>query len=281
MIPITGAHAASWQWSSQGGRERIVLELDAARQAGGAGRTATTQVTVGLETPLASFNRNGAAPTAGSLVSGVQAGETGVQVSLRDPAFGYIVSRPDARRVVIDVFPDPLGARWRNPARRPRRQPLPVRLRPGRKRRPFPRPRAEGSRLPRPRPQRKRHLPRRQGAMFPLLLPAEDKRPPRRRPAIASLSPRPDEMEAQTPPRLAGWRRQGRARPRLPPHEPAGRSRRSKTPRAFPKIRTLPLLCPRWIRIPPPPANSARCRPRPLPGRTCGLKSVPCLPKTI
>ncbi len=115
LIPITGAHAASWQWSSQGGRERIVLELDAARQAGGAGRTATTQVTVGLETPLASFNRNGAAPTAGSLVSGVQAGETGVQVSLRDPAFGYIVSRPDARRVVIDVFPDPLGARWRNP----------------------------------------------------------------------------------------------------------------------------------------------------------------------
>lgn len=115
LVPITGAHAASWQWSSQGGRERIVLELDEARQAGGAGRTATTQVTVGLETPLASFNRNGAAPTAGSLVSGVQAGETGVQVSLRDPAFGYIVSRPDARRVVIDVFPDPLGARWRNP----------------------------------------------------------------------------------------------------------------------------------------------------------------------
>ena len=78
LIPMTEASAASWQWSSQNGRERIVLELDAPRQAGGAGRTGTTELTVGLETPLASFARNGGAPGAGSLVSGVQAGEGGV-----------------------------------------------------------------------------------------------------------------------------------------------------------------------------------------------------------
>lgn len=115
LIPVTEAPAASWQWSSRNGRERIVLELDAPRQAGGAARTGTTELTVGFETPPASFARNGAAPDAGSLVSGVQAGESGVRVLLRDPAFGYIVSRPDARRVVIDVFADPLGARWRKP----------------------------------------------------------------------------------------------------------------------------------------------------------------------
>ncbi len=118
LIPTPDAIAASWQWSNQGSRERVVLDLDAARQDRSAGRTAGTEITVGLGSPLTSFARSGAVPAPGSLVSGVSSDGGAVRVQLRDAAFGYVVSRPAPQRVVIDVFPDPLGTRWRSPGTR-------------------------------------------------------------------------------------------------------------------------------------------------------------------
>lgn len=115
LVLAADVDAASWQWSALPGRERVTIDLDEARQESGASRTGTTQLDIALRSAPASFSRAGAAPTLGSLVTGLETGSAGLRLHLRDAAFGYIVSRPNPKRVVIDVFPDPLGTRWNNP----------------------------------------------------------------------------------------------------------------------------------------------------------------------
>lgn len=115
LVLSADVDAASWQWSALPGRERVIIDLDEARQEGGTSRTGTTQLDIVLKNAPASFSRAGAAPTLGSLVTGLETGGSGLRLRLRDAAFGYIVSRPNPKRLVIDVFPDPLGTRWNNP----------------------------------------------------------------------------------------------------------------------------------------------------------------------
>ncbi|MEG2005054.1 MAG: hypothetical protein RR014_03365, partial [Bilophila sp.] len=115
LVLATDVDAASWRWSTQSGRERVVIDLDAAKQEKGTARTGTTQLDVTLGAAPTGLARAGTPPALGSLVTGLAAEGSGLRLQLRDAAFGYIVSRPNAKRVVIDVFPDPLGTRWRNP----------------------------------------------------------------------------------------------------------------------------------------------------------------------
>lgn len=114
LILATDVDAASWQWSAQSGRERVVIDLDAAGQERGTSRTGTTQLDVVLNAPAAGFSSTGN-PIPGSMVTGLSAEGANVRLQLRDAAFGYMVSRPNPTRVVVDIFPDPLGTRWRNP----------------------------------------------------------------------------------------------------------------------------------------------------------------------
>lgn len=104
------AAAASWQWTPLSGRERVDLVFDAPLSAQNATRTGERTLSIDLGTPADAFTQTGAGP--GKLVTGVDGDGSRLVISLRDPAFGYVVSRPDPRRLRIDVFPDPLGARW-------------------------------------------------------------------------------------------------------------------------------------------------------------------------
>ncbi len=62
----------------------------------------------------ASFTSTGGG---GSLITGVTPSGNALVLRLRDSAFGYVFSRPDSRRIRVDVFPDPLGARWKGSER--------------------------------------------------------------------------------------------------------------------------------------------------------------------
>lgn len=104
--------AASWQWNSQAGRERLIIDLDAPGQERAFSRTGTHALTLSLNATPSQFVLSGEAPRQNSMISGAAMAENAVAISLRTPAVGYLVTRPSPQRVVVDVFPDPLGARW-------------------------------------------------------------------------------------------------------------------------------------------------------------------------
>ncbi len=68
-----------------------------------------------LGMPATSFTSAGSGT--GSLITGVTPSGNALVLRLRDSAFGYVFSRPDPRRIRVDVFPDPLGARWKGSER--------------------------------------------------------------------------------------------------------------------------------------------------------------------
>lgn len=94
------------------GRDRLTIQLDGGEGETSLGRSGTHSLTLGLSAPPAQFSLKGAAPGLGSLVSNAQVRGQEIEVALRNPAFGYMVTRPGPRQIVIDIFPDPLGARW-------------------------------------------------------------------------------------------------------------------------------------------------------------------------
>lgn len=114
LIPVLVAEggAASWQWSAQGTRERLIVDLDAPGQERAFSRTGTHALTLSLTAPPAGLVLSGDAPREHSLIAGAVAAGNAVEIRLRTPAVGYVVTRPDPRRLIVDVFRDPLGARW-------------------------------------------------------------------------------------------------------------------------------------------------------------------------
>ena len=107
---LQDAWSASWQWSSQPGRERVDIRFDTPVTTTSATRVAENEVAVQLGTPGDAFKAAG--PVAGKLVTSVSPDGNTLRVHLRDPAFGYVLSKPAPDRLRVDVFPDPLGARW-------------------------------------------------------------------------------------------------------------------------------------------------------------------------
>ncbi len=122
-VPLK-AQAADWQWSSNAGREQVVVQLDPDMREEATVRTSPTSLDIRLSGPPQGLNLAGAAPAGGSLVSGLEPVGNVLRVNLRDPAFGYIVQRRNGS-VTLEIFADPLGARWQPSDTRSIALPLP------------------------------------------------------------------------------------------------------------------------------------------------------------
>jgi TolA-binding protein len=97
-------------------RERLVFEFDGKLPSFDASRTGTTEILLSLPKGLALDGRAAPGTDLGRsrLVSGVAAVDGGVRITLKDPGFGFVVhALPDTRKLVVDIFRDPLGARWK------------------------------------------------------------------------------------------------------------------------------------------------------------------------
>lgn len=112
LLPISVAHGATWQWTPLAGRERLTIQLSPSEQELSLKRTGTHSVSLALNTPASSLTLQGAGPGATGLVSNAQVRGREIEFSLHNPAFGYVATRPAVGQLIIDVFPDPLGARW-------------------------------------------------------------------------------------------------------------------------------------------------------------------------
>lgn len=105
-----------YSFDQQQDRERLVFEFDGALPPYRAARTGATEIAVSLPKGLGLDGR----PAPGSdlgrarLVAGVESTPQGLRITLKDPGFGFVVhALPESRKLVVDVFRDPLGARWR------------------------------------------------------------------------------------------------------------------------------------------------------------------------
>ncbi len=113
--PCSGlAATANWQWKDNGGRERIVIQLDSVPNTASTQikRTGLNTVQISGMTEAPNIALQGAAPALRNLVGTLQPSPDGLVLELTNSAFGYVASQPSPGQIVIDVFPDLLGARW-------------------------------------------------------------------------------------------------------------------------------------------------------------------------
>lgn len=108
------ALAVSWQWSAvaQGGRERVTITLDDPNQQASTSRDGTQSLRIVLTPSASTLDAPQTLPTQNSLVQGVNITDGALSLSLSAPSFGFIASRPAANRIVVEIYRDPLGARW-------------------------------------------------------------------------------------------------------------------------------------------------------------------------
>ncbi|MBQ4133702.1 MAG: hypothetical protein IJD04_08245, partial [Desulfovibrionaceae bacterium] len=110
------SQAAGWEWSELPGRERVVVELDTPGS-WSVSRVGTTTLLLQLnDNATLQPGRNG---DADAIFSTVQPAPNGLYLLTNTNAFGYIVSRDGENRVRIDLFDDPIGARWQPPTGSP------------------------------------------------------------------------------------------------------------------------------------------------------------------
>lgn len=98
------------------GRERLTITLDSPTQQAEALRSGTQDVSVRLTPAPAAVTAHSGMPGQGTLVSGVELRDGVLYIRTSSPAFGFIATRPARDRLVLDVFADPLGARWQGSA---------------------------------------------------------------------------------------------------------------------------------------------------------------------
>lgn len=111
---IIDAEAISWQWAMIQGRERITIFFDSPNQGKIVSRVNTTQLEVPLSDSPNDLLRIGNAPSADSLLSDVSLNGSKLHINLRDAAFGYVTTAVNPNQLVVDIFSDPLGNRWRS-----------------------------------------------------------------------------------------------------------------------------------------------------------------------
>ena len=115
LLAANASLAASWRWSvASSGRERLLITLDESDADLTVTRTGTQKLSVNL-TKASQFSTQ-PVPEQTKLFAGVVQQGTKIELSLSNPAFGYVVLRPSPVQVIVDVYPDPLGERWRPPA---------------------------------------------------------------------------------------------------------------------------------------------------------------------
>ncbi len=112
----SSALATHWQWRDSGGRERIVIQLDAKNAQEAPARITRTGLNTlfisGAYDSQGALMLKGTRPPHAEIVGAVQKTDKGLVVELTNSAFGFVARQPHPDQVVIDVFPDPLGARW-------------------------------------------------------------------------------------------------------------------------------------------------------------------------
>ncbi|MDR0239385.1 MAG: tetratricopeptide repeat protein, partial [Deltaproteobacteria bacterium] len=115
LFAASASSAASWRWSiASSGRERLQITLDAPDVDLTVSRTGTHSLSVNLTKP-SQFSAQSAPEQTKLFTGAVQQGMQ-IELSLSTQAFGYIVLRPTPIQVLVDVYPDPLGTRWRPPS---------------------------------------------------------------------------------------------------------------------------------------------------------------------
>ncbi len=115
-FPTRAGLCASVQWSGLADRERVTINLDNGEGPfQGVSRVGERVLSVPLPRPAgaAAQEQKTEAPAGARLFDGWESGPDGGFLHTKSPAFGYIVSRPSATRLVIDIFSDPMGTRWK------------------------------------------------------------------------------------------------------------------------------------------------------------------------
>lgn len=127
-------------------------------------RTGTTRITVSLPSGFWNSERKPDIPSirGGRLIQSVEISGDSLIVNLKTKSFGFIrVTSPDKPQVLIQVFRDPIGARWKPPGKRTSAAPKPSVRKPA----PAPRPQPQKPAAPaKPAPRKAQQPPVKQAA---------------------------------------------------------------------------------------------------------------------
>lgn len=105
--------AATVTWDILPDRERAKVALNNEESfAGQVSRIDAQGLLLNLGIPPAGVGRE-LPPAGAKLFRMAEPRGRAIGFFMRTPAFGYIVTRPDRNTVIVDVFSDPMGARWR------------------------------------------------------------------------------------------------------------------------------------------------------------------------
>lgn len=124
LVLAADAEGVEYAFGQHPDKERVVFDFPDNLPRYQVERTGSRELTLRL--PQGGAGADGALPDfdGSRLVSGLRAVPGGVRITLKTPSFGYVAfALDDAGKVVVDVFSDPLGARWK-PTGPPRREPL-------------------------------------------------------------------------------------------------------------------------------------------------------------
>ena len=111
--------AASLEWKAIGDREQIVILKDA--HEGVLGTIARIDKT-GLLVTFSAMPQGlvlPKGPNEATIFKGSKQVGMALGIETKTAEFGFVVSQKSDTRIVIDLFPDPLGARWKKPERPP------------------------------------------------------------------------------------------------------------------------------------------------------------------
>ncbi|MDR2488069.1 MAG: hypothetical protein LBD42_00970 [Desulfovibrio sp.] len=119
LLPVAISPAAQLQWQALPDRERVSLTLlPDEGMAGKVGRIAPT----GLLIPFSEVPGNlfVADPPAGARIfQGTKQQGRSLVLLTQTPEFGYMVAKQSPTELIVDFFPNPLGARWKPSAKAP------------------------------------------------------------------------------------------------------------------------------------------------------------------
>ena len=116
LLPARVCVAAEYYWGAHPDKDRLVFVLPDGAPSYNVKRIDKTRLFV--ELPGEATPRGGREPDfqGSERIESIQPAQGGLVVNLRTPAFGYIhFPLPEQGKVVLDLFSDPIGAKWRPP----------------------------------------------------------------------------------------------------------------------------------------------------------------------
>jgi TolA-binding protein len=99
-------------WGPHANRERIVLTFDTALPGELPRRTGSREILI-VPLPRGERTPKPFDPKPSKLIESIRIGDEGIVLRTRTDSFGYLsFTIPDENKLVVDVFPDTLGAKW-------------------------------------------------------------------------------------------------------------------------------------------------------------------------